>query len=113
MKLRASTLVVALTLSTIAPYTVAQVMQKPGDPSTTTTQTTPTQTSPTQTTQTQSTTTTQKPSDSQKQSDPGVAPKGTTAQDIQNASKNANLDEPVPMVSNPPKETHDGGKNDI
>jgi beta-barrel assembly-enhancing protease len=76
MKLRASTLVVALFLSTIAPYTMAQDTQKP--------------------------------------SDPGVAPQGTTAQDINKAKDEKSLQtETIPQVSNPPKETHDGGKNDI
>ncbi len=101
MKLRASTLIVAFTLSTIAPYTVAQVTQNPTDPASQTTQTT---TSPSTSPRTSQTTT----------SDPGVAPKGTTAQDIQKAAKDQkDLDANVPMVENPPRETHDGGKNDI
>jgi len=100
MKLRASTLVVALTLSTIAPYAVAQDPQKPSDPAS---QTTSSQTNS---------------QSSQKPSDPGIAPKGTTAQDIQKANDQSKdpkslQDANVPMVSNPPKETHDGGKNDI
>jgi len=100
MKLRASTLVVALMLSTIATYAVAQDPQKPSDPAPqTTTSQTSSQSSP-------------------KASDPGIAPKGTTAQDVQKANDQSkdpkNLQDPnVPMVSNPPKETHDGGKNDI
>jgi predicted Zn-dependent protease len=93
MKLRASTLIVALIASTIAPYSLAQDTQKPSDPATQTTSSQTSQTAP----------------------DPGVAPKGTTAQDIQKASKDQkNLqDQTVPQVANPPKETHDGGKNDI
>ena len=112
MKLRAYPLVVAVALSTIATYTVAQDTQKPSDPSTQSTPTTQTTSTPSQTqTPTQKQTKQQK---TDKSSGGDVAPQGTTAQDVQNASKDQKLaDEPVPQVANPPKETHDGGRNDI
>ncbi|MGH9523315.1 MAG: M48 family metallopeptidase [Terriglobales bacterium] len=94
MKLRAYTLIVALTMTTIVPYSSAQDTQKPA--STTTSDS-----------QSQSTTSTD-PQAKTTTSTPDSQAKSTSSTPAQ-----PNLDQPVPQVANPPDETHDKGKNDI
>ncbi len=84
MKFRAYTLVAALFLATLAPYTMAQSVPDRQNPN-------PTGTPPVTGT-----------------------PQTTDSKDSKTPSNDKKLqDENIPQVANPPNETHDGGKNDI
>jgi predicted Zn-dependent protease len=97
MKFRAYVLVVALIVSSVVPYSVAQDTQKPAD-----TTTSPAADSQTRT-DTPAPTKDSKTKDSKKDS--------KSAQNLQ--SKDSSLDEPVQQSANPPKETHNKNINDI
>ncbi len=91
MKFRAYTLVVALFFATLAPYTLAQNNPQPQGQNNPQPQANPNPTGTPPVTGTEQTT------DSQSATTPKAQPSGDL----------------VPQVSNPPKETHDKGKNDI
>src|SRR5690349_6449114 len=79
MKFRAFTLVVALLVATLAPYSIAQDAQQPPQDSNKTAQSTP----------------------------------ANSKAHVGSDKKAPSADTPIPQVANPPKESHDGGKNDI
>lgn len=99
MKFRAYTLVAALLVSTVL---IAQEA--------------PTQSAPsTQTPSAQGTPDAKQPAAQQSPTPPTFPPTDKTDKQkpADNKKPSTTADEPVPQVANPPKETHDGGKNDI